>query len=259
MDLELKGRLAFISGSSRGIGKGIAETLLEEGCSVAINGRNTDELKKTCKELGGGFGNNNVFSLAEDITLPGAAKSALASVTQMAGKTPDIVVPNVGSGRSEPGWDVTDEEWERMFLLNFFGAVKLAREAVRTMEQTGGDIVFIASIAGMEAIPAPLSYSSAKAALLSYMKNLSETVAPMGIRANAVSPGNVYFEGGTWDGKLKETRDKAMEYINRAVPLKDFVSPRDVGNAVAFLLSRAGRFITGHNMVVDGGQVRKII
>lgn len=260
MDLNLKDKIALVSGSSRGIGKAIAETLLDEGCSVFISGRDENTLGLTYEELSKKTSNDKVYKLCTDLIITENIKEALSTILTKFVRPLDIVVANIGTGRSIPGWDVDDEEWLRMFNMNFFGAVRLCRESIRLMKDNGGgSIVCISSIAGCEAIPAPISYSTAKAALLSFVKNTANAVADYGIRINAVSPGNVLFEGGTWDRKLKENKDEVMNYINTVVPMKGFASPYDIAYMVAFLASEKAKFITGSNFVVDGGQVKKFL
>ena len=260
MDLHLTERVALVSGSSRGIGKAIAETLLMEGCTVYINGRDENSLNATAEEFSKTILKNKIRKICADLTITEEIRKTLDIISRETDKPPDIVVANIGSGRSVQGWDIDDEEWLRMFNANFFGAVRLCREAIRMMKDGGGGcIIGIASIAGCEATPAPISYSSAKTALLSFVKNTANIVAQFGVRINAVSPGNVLFEGGTWDIKFKENKEEVLDYINSVVPLKGFASQYDIADMVSFLVSDHAKFITGSNFIVDGGQVRKFI
>lgn len=260
MDLNLSNKIALVSGSSSGIGKGIAEVMLREGCTVFLNGRDEDKLNNSLNELRDKTSIGNIYKICTDLTITQNINKALDLILKQSGRCPDIVIANIGSGRSVKGWDVDDDEWLRMFNLNFFASVRLCRESIRVMKESGGgNIVCISSIAGCEAIPAPIPYSAAKAAVLSFIKNTADIAAQYNIRINAVSPGNVLFEGGTWDRKLKENKDNVMEYINRSVPMRGFAFPEDIGNAVVFLASDKAKFITGANFVVDGGQARKFI
>lgn len=260
MNLNLTGKIALVSGSSRGIGKTIAEVLLREGCFVFINGREENTLKDALHDLKEKTSNNNASKICNDLAITQNIRTALKTIKKDIGRHPDIVIANIGSGRSVAGWDVDDDEWLRMFNLNFFGAVRLCREAIRVMKNNrGGNIVCISSIAGCESISAPLPYSTAKTAILSFVKNTGNIVAKYGIRINAVSPGNVLFKGGTWDMKLRENKDEVMNYINNVVPMKDFATPYDIAYMVAFLVSEKAKFITGSNYILDGGQMRKFI
>ena len=258
MDLGLKDKVAVVSGSTRGIGKAVAAGLLEEGCVVYITGRDGDTLEAVWEDFSERY-DGSVFKFKGDLTVTGEVETLIKTVMDGHGRV-DVAVANIGSGSSVPGFDVDDDEWERVMALNFFGAVRFSRAALRHMvERRSGSVVFIGSIAGMEAIPAPLPYSTAKCALLSYSKNAADLVGKDGVRVNVVSPGNVLFDGGTWDRKLKEDRAGVESYIERAVPLKRFCTPEEVADAVCFLASERAAFVTGANFVVDGGQVRKIL
>ena len=257
MDLGLKDKVSLVSGSSRGIGKAIAYGLLKEGAIVYITGRNKEMLNAAYSDLKLQF-DDKVCKFDGDLTSTNTIKELLATIINKHGKL-DIVVANIGSGRFNPGWDVEDELWMKSFDINFFSSVKLSREAIRVMiPQKSGNIVFISSIAGCEAIPAPVEYSSAKSALLSYVKNTSNLVASMGIRLNAVSPGNIYFEGGTWDIKLNENKKAVEKYIKESVPMQKLGRAEEISDAVCFLSSDRASFVTGANFVVDGGQIKRI-
>lgn len=260
MELNLEGKIALVTGSSRGIGETIAEVLLKEGCTVFINGREMGTLRKTMREFKARNKEKDIYAICGDLTVTDNIKKALNEILVKAGKPPDIVVANIGSGSSISGWDVTDEEWLRMFNLNLFGTVRLCRESIKVMkDKTKGNIVCISSIAACESISAPLPYSTAKAALTSFVKAVADITAQYGIRINAVSPGNVFFKGGTWDKKMKENKGRILKYINNNVPLKKFASPYDIAHMVAFLVSDKAKFITGANFIVDGGQVRRYL
>ncbi len=258
MEACLKEKITLVSGSSRGIGRAIAYAFLKAGAVVYVTASGKEFLEKTVSGFHGEFG-DRVFSFCGDLTKTDVVQNLMKEVSKNHRRL-DIVTANLGTGKSTPGWDVDDEAWMESFAMNFFSAVRLSREALKIMtKQKSGSIVFISSIAGCEAIPAPLPYSSAKAALLSYMKNLSNLAAPHGVRVNAVSPGNIYFEGGTWDRKLKENKETVEKYIQDAVPMRRMGKPEEIASAVRFLASDDASFITGANLVVDGGQIKKIM
>jgi 3-oxoacyl-[acyl-carrier protein] reductase len=244
-------KIALVSGSSKGIGKGIAKKLIENGYLVYINGRNEENLKNTAKELG-----TNIRVVPIDLTKEGNIKDTLATIVKDEGRV-DLVVVNIGSGKSKNGWDIEPSEYKRIFDVNFFSAVSLATCSLKVMQKSGGHIIFISSIAGCESLGAPIAYSSAKTALLSYSKNLSNDVAKLNIRVNSISPGNVMFEGSTWDDKMKDNKEFVEEYIKNNVPLNTFATPKDIAKTVMYLEDSG--FVTGSNIVVDGGQLNKII
>jgi 3-oxoacyl-[acyl-carrier protein] reductase len=126
------------------------------------------------------------------------------------------------------------------------------------VEQKRGAIVFVNSIVAVESTPAPLAYSSAKAALLNYTKNLARQVAADGIRVNTVAPGNIFFDGGSWDKHLQARRDEVLGYIASEVPMQRFGKPEEIADAVAFLASARASFVTGACLVADGGQTRSL-
>jgi len=256
MDLLLTGKVAIVSGSSRGIGKAIAGRLLAEGCEVYVTGRDSDSLESTRHEFYQQFG-DKVHAYQGDLTDSTVLESLISSVCSRHQRL-DIAVANIGSGQSKLGWDVGDDIWLQAFQTNFFAAVRLSREAIRVMCKNGGSIIFISSIAGVEAIAAPVPYSTAKAALLSYVANTARIVALHGIRLNSISPGNVLFPGGTWDRKMREDSNGVAKYIADTVPMNRFGRPEEIADAVAFLASEKAAFITGSNMLVDGGQTRRI-
>jgi 3-oxoacyl-[acyl-carrier protein] reductase len=243
-------KVALVTGSSKGIGKGIAKELLENDYIVYINGRDLKSLEKTAREL-----KSEVKIAAVDLTIESNIKETLEAIVKDEGRL-DLVVANIGSGKSVSGWNVDTQEYKRIFDINFFSAVSLATQSAQMMK-SGGHIVLIASIAGCEALGAPIAYSSAKTALLSFAKSFSQSTAKINIRVNSISPGNVMFEGSTWDDKMKTDKESVEKYIEDNVPLNSFASPKDIAKAVIYL--EESIFTTGANIVVDGGQLNKII
>ncbi|WP_321504083.1 SDR family oxidoreductase [uncultured Methanoregula sp.] len=254
---DLAEKVALVSGSSRGIGKKIAYHLLSGGAKVYLTGRSQEDLDQTYNSLSEQFPDQvcrYLGDLSNTVTIAGLLKTIHEDHGHI-----DIVVANIGSGRSQSGWDVPDNLWEESMQINFLSAVRLSRESLRYMtEAKSGSIIFIASVAGVETIAAPVPYACAKAALLSYMKNTAPIAARYGIRMNAVSPGNVFFPGGTWDKKMRENPEQTRNYIRDTVPLQRFGTPDDIGSMVRYLASDAASFITGADFVVDGGQTRSL-
>ncbi len=256
MDLGLRGKVAFIAGSSRGIGLVIACAFLREGAKVVITGRNVESLEKASALLAAEAEARRVLSIRGDMTDPKEIRHALDEALATFGGI-DAVVANVGSGTARGGWDLTLDDWQSVLKINLLAGMALASAAMpHLIARGGGSLTFTSSIVGCEAINAPVTYSAAKAAIQSAMKNLSRLVGPQGVRVNAVAPGNVLFPGGTWERKLAERREFFEQYIQSEVPLQRFGRPEEIADAVVFLASERASFITGACLVVDGGQTR---
>jgi 3-oxoacyl-[acyl-carrier protein] reductase len=256
VNLSLQNRVVLVGGSSRGIGKAIAAAFLREGCRVCITGRSEAPLSKALAEFEVEFGRECVISFCGDLTESNVIEQALHR-THSLWRRLDVVVANYGSGTGKPGWQLESAEWERLFRMNFFGSVNLAQAAIPLLaENQHGALLFIASITGVEATPAPIPYSAAKAALINYSKNLASRVAKLGVRVNCIAPGNVLFPGGTWERRLEEDKDKVMQMIDSSVPLARFGTSDEIAGVAVFLCSGAATFITGACFKADGGQTR---
>jgi 3-oxoacyl-[acyl-carrier protein] reductase len=258
MELSLQGQVVLVAGSSRGIGRAIAETLLQEGAGVVVTGRDPASLERCRVELEGSAPGGRLMSIAGDMSDAAVIARALEAIVARFGRI-DHVIANLGSGRGTPGWDQPEEEWQRIFNHNFFGSVRLSRAVLpRLLAGGGGSILFIASIAGVEASGAPLAYSAAKAALINYSKNLARQLGPQRVRVNTIAPGNILFPGGSWDTRLKADAGKVEQMLATQVPQGRFGTPADVASLAAYLVSGRAGFATGGCHVIDGGQTQGI-
>ena len=249
MQLELAGKTALVTGSSKGIGRAIAEALHAEGCQVALNGRNSDDLATATEELAGSI------AVAGDLTHPEDARRVISEVVKSFGRL-DILVCNVGSGRSVPPGEETPEEWQRVFALNLWSTTNSVEAAREALAATKGVIVCVSSICGLEVIPgAPVTYSVAKAALNAYVRGTARPLGKQGIRINAVTPGNILFDGSVWFRKLIENKEAVQTMLEKDVALGRLGTPRDVAGLVVYLASPRAGFATGGIWTLDGGQV----
>jgi len=252
MKLELEGRIALVSGASRGIGLGIAKALAAEGAKLALAARGLDGLKQAAKAIGG-----ETSVHAADVSDPVAAAALVRAVEQRWGKI-DILVCNAGSGASVAPGQETAAEWRRVLDLNLFSATNMIEAARPVMGRGSGDraIVCISSICGLAALGAPVTYSAAKAALNATVRGLARPLGLEGIRVNAVAPGNILFEGGTWARKIAENKAAVDDMLTRDVPLRRLGRVEEIADVVAFLASPRAAFVTGTVIVADGGQLR---
>lgn len=245
MKLELEGKRALVSGGSRGIGLAIAQALHAEGCSLALAARNRSGLDAIAASMPGAT-----------LHAGDAARDADAIVAAAAGDGGiDIVVCNAGSGASVPPGTETEAEWRRVLDANLFPALAMIA-AARPRMNRGGSIVCISSIAGLAALGAPVAYSAAKAALNAAVKSLARPLAAEGLRINAIAPGNILFEGGTWHRKLTEDKIGVEGMLKREVALGRLGTPDEIAALTVFLASPKASFITGSIIVADGGQLR---
>jgi len=259
MDLGLNGKVAFVAGSSRGIGKAIARSFLSEGANVVITGRGPEALAQTRAELAAEFGDDRLLAFEGDLTRAGPIDSVLALTTERFG-TVDCLVANIGNALTEEtGWNIAPESWDADMASNFWSGVLLVQKALPAMLEAGrGSIVFTNSVVGVEAHPAAIPYNVAKAALANYAKNLSVRLGPTGIRVNSVAPGNVIFPGGYWQGELDADPNAMREMLEREVAMQRFGKPEEIADMVVFVSSERCGFLTGSMIINDGGQSRRI-
>jgi 3-oxoacyl-[acyl-carrier protein] reductase len=249
MNFDLNNKVVLVTGSSSGLGLGIAQYLIAKGAKVILNGRNAMPLRKACKEIGA------LDCFVADVTRPEEANSLVKRVVENHLRI-DGVICNVGSGSSVPPGEESFGEWERVFAINLFSATNIVEASKEFISKQNGSIVCISSICGLEVIPnAPLTYSAAKAALNAYVKGISRPLGKMGVRINAVAPGNLLFEGSVWQKKIIDNEIAVDELLQESVTLRKLGKPEDVASMCAFLLTPSSDFITGSVITVDGGQV----
>lgn len=253
MNLGLANKRVLVTGSSRGIGFATAKGFLEEKSRVALTGRTRATLLARRKEMASVFPPGQCLHFLCDFTVPARIAALRDRVERQWGGL-DILVVNVGSGRSVQEPIPGPEQFRTVFSLNFESAVETARAFYPLLKKSQGNILFVSSIAGVEAIGAPVDYSVAKAGVIAFSKNLARKAAGDGVRVNTVAPGNVYFEGGTWDEKTRSDAEGVEKLLEEKVPMKRFAKPEEIADAILFLCSERASFITGACLTVDGGQ-----
>lgn len=253
MNLNISGKRVLISGSSKGIGRAIAESFIQEGARVFLTSRKLQDLKKIEREISTNFGINNVNSARCDFTDQNHVNQLASIVLEKWGGL-DILIANVGDGRSLPDPITEKKHFDTVMRLNFDTAVNASRAFLPLIQASKGNIIFIASIAGVEAYGAPVDYSVAKSAVIAFSKNLARKMAGSGVRVNCIAPGNIYFEGGTWDEKMKDNPERVRQLIENSVPMNRFGKTEEIADACLFLSSERASFITGALLCIDGGQ-----
>jgi 3-oxoacyl-[acyl-carrier protein] reductase len=253
LDLGLSGKVALVTGGSRGIGRAIALRLAAEGADVGICGRTAETLERTLGELR--QAGVRAHGVVADVTAGGEAERFVDEAAQALGGL-DVVVANVGGSAGRGLLDSTPEDWLRTFDLNLFHAVRTIRAAARHMQQRGGgSAVSIASISGWK--PAPTAqYGAAKAAEIFLASALAWDLAPQRIRVNTVSPGSIIFAGGGWERFREQQPERFAEFERREFPWGRLGTAEEVADVVVFVLSERAGWINGTNIAVDGAQGR---
>jgi 3-oxoacyl-[acyl-carrier protein] reductase len=252
MNLELNSKRVLITGSSKGIGFSIASHFLNEGANVVLVARKEKELQYAHNKLAAKFGKDRVWSKSCDCSNSESILELHKAIKDNFGGI-DIVIANVGDGRSKPDPITEDEQWHRIWSINFESALLTARTFLPMLERSKGVLLFISSIAALEAFGAPVDYATAKSAIIALSKNISHKVSS-GVRVNVIAPGNINFKGSSWDEKIKLNPKLVNSLIEETVPMNRFGLPEEIADAALFICSERAKFITGSVLVVDGGQ-----
>jgi len=251
MDLNLKGKNAVIVGGARGIGRAAAEILAAEGANVAVGARNQAHVDEAVAALAAK--GVRARGAALDVADAEAYKAWVAAMGEALGGI-DIFVCMASAG----GGVMDESGWRANFEIDVLGSVRGVEAALPFLKQSAaGSIILMSTTAAVENFFAPQPYNALKAALITYGAQLAQALAPERIRVNTVSPGPTYFDGGNWD-TIKTHAPAIYDAVLTSSTAGRLGTPEEVANAVVFLASPAAGFITGANLVVDGGFTKRV-
>jgi 3-oxoacyl-[acyl-carrier protein] reductase len=259
MDLELKDKVAIVTGASRGLGLASARALAAEGCRVTVCARGEGQLREAAASLAETAGRpDRILPVVADVSSSADVEQVVARTVEAFGQL-DILVNNVGLARGTTIVDTADAEWQEAFDQTLFPAIRMSRLAVPHLRRRGGGaIVMIASIWGRES-GGRMTYNAVKAAEISLAKSMAQQLARDNIRVNSVAPGSILFPGGSWHRRQQDDPEGIADFVMRELPFGRFGRPEEVGAVVAFLASARASWISGASVTVDGCQSRSLI
>ena len=253
MTIKKKQKVAFVTGSSKGIGLSIAKLLDSKGINVILNSRgklNSKIYKNFSKKP---------LHLRFDISNSNKLEANLKKLKKIYGNI-DYLICNVGFSTSSEKKQFEIKEWRMMFERNFFSTLNTIfafRKIFKNIKKKK-KIICISSVSGSYVSAAPSSYAIAKSAINNFVRHMAKLFTKENIIMNCIAPGNIYFKGGLWDKKLKKNKSYFRRYINTEVPEKRLGSPDEIANLVGYLCSEKSSFINGAVIGIDGAQNKSL-
>lgn len=244
--MELKNKTAIVTGSTRGIGKAIAEGLALKGANVVINGRNSDQVNEVVKELSEKY-EGDFLGLACDVCIEEQV-SNLVTKTLEKWEAIDVLVNNAGINKDNLILRMKSEDWDKVLEVNLKSYFLMSKAVVRSMlRQKSGKIINISSVVGQMGNAGQTNYCASKGGIISFTKALAKEVASKNITVNAIAPGFIETQ------MTHQMSDDAKETIAKNIPLKKLGSVEDIAMGVGFLASNSANYITGHVLSINGG------
>lgn len=259
MDLHLKGKVALVIASSKGLGKAIATQLAEEGCDVMLTSRDGEQLQATCQEIQQ-LASGRIECQTCDITRAEEIQALVAATRERLG-TINILINNAG-GPPGGGFDAHDDDnWQAAFELNLLSYVRMIREVLPDLKQQGGRILNVTSSSIKQPIPGLILSNVYRMGLLGLGKSLAEELAPHNILVNTVAPGRISTDRTAYLDQLKAdkrgiSREEIEQESLRNIPLGRYGDPVEFARVVAFLASDAASYVSGSALMIDGGMVK---
>lgn len=255
-----QGQYIVIAGGFKGIGFELAKLLLSEGAHIAIIGKNRGRAAIAKKELKEIAIKSHVNVLVGDLSKETKLNHINNQILGWCNGRLHHLAVFLGSGKTKPGYDFPLSHWRNVFEINTFAPIGVIQKFLPMMMHGVGypSITLTSAISGLERVRAPMTYSVAKSALIAYANHLAEALIHYNIRVHNISPGNVFFEGGRWEELLDERPEEIAEFLESSVGMKRLGTAEELAWVYYSVMSPRNSFMTGHNLVVDGLQIKRI-